>query len=169
MLLERRAVLPFPADELFERARDDLHLLAELLVDVERIEPLTRRIDDTAVERVDRWRTRVLGSSRRALPTTRVTWVATSRWDHRRRRVTWTIDVVEPARAAASRGSLDLRALNPRETEAQLSLQMTFDNHRLARLMSFAWRPWIERYAGKLLDRNIRALLTWEPRRQRSA
>lgn len=172
MRLSRTAIVPFPADAVFERARDELHVLADLLIDVESIEPLTRRSDKHGVERVDRWRTRKLGVSRRALPTTQVAWVATSWWDGSRRRVKWTIDVTEPARAATSRGELALRSLSACETELSLSIDIIFDKRSVTRFLSFAWRPLLERYAGQLLDRNIRSLLRggWgEPARQRSA
>lgn len=161
MRLSRRERLPIPVAELFVRARDELHVLADWLPDVRTIEPLTQSSSAGCVERVDRWRTRELGVSRAALPTTSLEWITTSRWDELHHRVTWRLDVTTPVRGGMCRGELRLRPLGPSACEVSWSLEVTVDRGLLTKpfgLLSRAWRPLAERVIRQLLERNLEAL-----------
>ncbi len=161
MRFSRQEELPYSIEDVFARSREQVHVLADVLPDIRSIEPLHMRVDERVTERVDRWRTRTMGASRRTLPTTKLEFVSRSRWHAETHRVTWDIELNEPAGAATCSGVIQLEELGPSSTRLSLDADLVVDGGALRhamRVLSFAWRPLVERAVRGVVDRNLAVL-----------
>lgn len=161
MKFESHDVLPFPADDVFQRAARDLHLLEHTLPDVDRVEALSvRMLAGYVIERVDRW-TASQSQHGMAAEITQASWVVTSRWDLRKRRATWTIDVEQPRDAAASTGTFLVRSRADGSSDVSITGDVRVMGYALPipmRALAIALAPMAERVVVRMLERNLAAL-----------